>query len=110
MKVANRIKKQKDFQNVIHTGKYLRNKEYSVYYLKNDYKRIRIGVSIPTKTGNAVIRNKIKRQIKASLASFVDLSKNLDIVIIPRKGYSIDNFVQIKDSLKQLIESIGEYK
>lgn len=110
MQVKNRIKKQADFQKVIKSGKNYKNDLYSIFCLKNELKLMRIGVSIPTKIGNAVKRNKIKRQIKAALVAFIDLNKGLDLVIIPRKSYLTDNFIENSSSIKQLIESIGEYK
>ena len=108
MKVKNRVKKQDDFQNLIRRGKELRSPEFKIYYSDNNLGYIRIGVSIPTKTGKAIIRNKVKRQIKAMLSSFIDLSKSLDIVVIPRKAFAIDNFENNRLSLKKLIEAIGE--
>jgi ribonuclease P protein component len=110
MQVKNRIKKQNDFQKIIKTGKCYRNSLYTIYCLTNDLNLMRIGISIPTKSGNAVTRNKIKRQIKSMLVSFIDLNKKIDLVIIPRKNYSTNEFVENKVSIKNLIESIGEYK
>ncbi len=107
MRVENRIKKQADFQNVLNFGSRIRCDEYSISFQKNEFGLVRVGVSIPTKSGNAVVRNKIKRQIKAMLASFLPLDFSYDIVIIPRKNYKIKNFEHNKQALLELLKQTG---
>jgi ribonuclease P protein component len=67
-----------------------------------------VGVSIPKRIGIAVIRNKIKRQIKAILQDNLDVRKAIDYVIVPRHSYSIDQFDSSRDALKSLLEKIGD--
>lgn len=40
------------------------NRTFIIYYLKNDIGHARIGISVSKKLGKAVIRNKIKRQVR----------------------------------------------
>ncbi len=107
MKVENRIKKGQEFQSIIDNGTLLREETLSIYWLKNEFNLARVGISVPKKSGNAVIRNKIKRQIRAILSHTLDFSKGVDMIIIARKKYDIDNFLATKKDLETLLEKIG---
>lgn len=107
MKVENRIRKQKDFENILNFGKKIKCDQFSLSFKRNELGYTRIGVSIPTKTGNAVVRNRIKRQIKAMIASSLVLDSPLDMVIITRKDYSISNFQSNEQVLRELLKKTG---
>lgn len=108
MKVKNRIKKDKEFQNVIDNGKLLKVDTLNLYYLKNQFDYPRVGLSIPTKSGNAVYRNKIKRQIRAILAKNLDFSLGYDLIFIARKKYDINDFEKTVADIKILLEKVGQ--
>ena len=61
-------------------------------------------ISVPKKTGNAVIRNRIKRQVRAAIGLSTNFEEPIDIVLIVRKNYEINNFEQIKSEIQQLLE------
>ena len=56
------IRKSEDFSNIISTGHSLKNKYLSIYYKES--KNTLYGITVPKKVGHAVIRNKLKRQVK----------------------------------------------
>ncbi len=88
MKREFRLLKEKDYTLVIQNGKIVNTKSYVVHYQENkDVGNIRVGVTTAKKTGNAVTRNKVKRQVKAMLDHHIDTSRELDVVIIIKKSY-----------------------
>jgi len=107
MKVENRVKKYSEFQLVINDGELLRSNTLSLYFLKNNLDRARVGISVPKKAGHAVLRNKIKRQIRAILAKELDFKKSIDYVFIPKKAYSVENFEQTVADIRELIKKVG---
>ena len=107
MIVKNRIKKHSEFQRVIELGLQQRSNSFSMYYLNNTYGYSRIGISVPKKSGNAVIRNKIKRQVRAMCTKTFDFNKSIDVVLVIRKNYNIANFVTINAELENLEKKIG---
>lgn len=107
MKIINRIKRHEEFNKVIDEGKLLKSDSISLYYLKNDRGYTRIGISVPKKSGNAVVRNKIKRQIRAIIACSTDYKKSCDIVMIARKRFDIDKFENSKSDIVNLLEKVG---
>lgn len=73
MKKYEIIKKNTDFNDIINTGRFFKNKYYSIYY-KDDVEDFpRFGLAVSKKCGNAVRRNKVKRQLRM----IVDKHKNL---------------------------------
>lgn len=107
MKVENRIKKNIEFNKVIENGTLSRTDSLTMYFMKNDYGRLRIGISVPRKSGNAVIRNKIKRQIRAIIAQNANYELSYDLVIVVRKQYDVQTFVKTKDELIYLLGKVG---
>lgn len=104
MKIVNRIKDSKDFAITIKTGKAYRNKSYTVHIAKNGLTYTRVGISVSTKVGNAVVRNRIKRQIRAIVRELVDFNaQSFDIVIIARKPFLDVGFNDNKSLLSDLL-------
>lgn len=107
MKVKNRVKRYDEFQKVINFGEQVRSKSLVMYFLKNDLNYARVGISIPKKSGIAVIRNKIKRQIRAILLTQLNLDLSYDLIFISRKDYDISNFNQTETDIKELLVKVG---
>jgi len=103
MKKIEIIKSSREYTEIINLNNSRRNKYYSIYY-RNNNKDNRYGISVPTKTGTAVVRNKIKRRIK----NIIDNNKNIvqnsyDYVIIIRKGILELTYSEIEKELLKLI-------
>lgn len=63
---------------------------------------IRLGVTIPKKTGNAVARNRWKRWIRESFRTQQDsIPQEFDYVVRPKKG-AVGNWQAIRRSLPKL--------
>ena len=109
MKVVNRIKANEDFVTTVRKGRTLKDSSYIVHYLTNNELKIcRIGISVSKKIGNAVTRNRVKRQIRAMCDSLVNYSLHtLDLVIIVRSDYLSKDFNDNKESLKKIFVEIG---
>lgn len=108
MKIVNRIKKSNDFAITIKKGHAANNQSFTVHYLKNEISCVRVGISVSTHIGNAVIRNKCKRQIRAMCDSLIDYSSlGLDLVIIVRKGFLNNDFKTNKLLLSDLFKRTG---
>lgn len=86
MKKEYRIKKSDEIELVMKRGFSKANRSFIVYKHKNpDTKEYRVAISAPKKLGNAVIRNKVKRQMRAALQQNDSFLKNgHDYFIIAR--------------------------
>lgn len=106
MKVINRIKKSDDFLLTIKKGKAYRLEQFTVHIASNNFGFTRVGLSVSSKLGNAVTRNKIKRQLRSMCDSIIDYSKNsLDIVIVVRKPYLNGTFYKNRSLLSELLNA-----
>ena len=110
MKKLNIIKKEQEINDVINTGKKIYNRYYYIYNKENsNNKYYRFCICVSKKLGNAVIRNKNKRQIKDIIdKSNLSFKSNMDYVIILRKDINMLNFDQKKEELLSLLYKLGE--
>jgi len=108
MKKENRIKKHSEFDLIIKTGKKIKSKIFSVYYLSSSSNSSRIGIAVGKSNGKAVTRVKIKRQIRAILASCWDFSLKVNVIIIARPNYEVGEFSLNKTELVGLLDKIED--
>lgn len=105
MKKLNIIKKQSEIDTVIKNGKLYKNKLYCLYSFNNkDNKYYRFCVCVSKKLGNAVTRNKNKRQVKDIIdKSNLVFSSKYDYVIILRKEISKYSYDEKKKYLLDIL-------
>ena len=105
MKTLNRIKNNKEFARAIHKGNSSRLPSFVVHVFKTELGYTRIGISASTKLGCAVVRNRVKRQVRAICDSLIDYNaKSLDIVIIVRSKFITTDFEDNKSQLRDLLK------
>ncbi len=107
MKREFRLLKSSDYTSVIENGKTIATKSVVIHYLENhDINHVRIGVTTSTKTGSAVVRNKVKRQVKAMLDHHIDTSREIDLVIIIKKNFLSFEFKENSEFLYEGLKQI----
>lgn len=105
MKVINRIKESKDFAKAIRNGKTYHSECFRVHTYKTNNNLVRVGISVSNKLGNAVVRVRVKRQIRAMCRELINFDSNsLDIVIITKANFLEKTFNDNKEVLKELLE------
>ena len=106
MKKINIVKENQLFNDIINNSKCVKNNNLVLYQKINEKnKYYRFGISVGKKIGNAVTRNKLKRQIR----NIIDNNKNYyennkDYIIIVRKACLNCSFEQINNSFLDLIK------
>ena len=105
MNKRQRIKKDKEFQQVFKKGKSFGNRQFVVYcYRKEMQPEFRIGLSVSKKVGNAVTRNRIKRYLRQCFLEMKDEVQNdMDYVIIARNQAATKDFHETKKSLQHVL-------
>lgn len=87
MKKTAVIKENKDFLNLYKRGKYTAGKAVTVYYRRNPRGQTRFGITTGKKIGNAVVRSRCRRIIRAACRDCMeDFPKGYDYVIVARNG------------------------
>ncbi|MDR3215171.1 MAG: ribonuclease P protein component [Bacilli bacterium] len=96
-----------DFRRLIEAKKYYNNSTFTVYFQKNDLKYSRFGISVGKKHGNAVMRNRIKRQIRMMISQVFSYSHSYDYLIMIRPKYKEQSF---EDNIKKLRDLASKLK
>lgn len=106
MKKEFRIKKSQEFGTIIDRKQFVSNRDYVVYFRPSSYSHVRVGFSVGKKIGKAVVRNKVKRQVRMLVHEIFDFNASYDYVIIVRKHFLRNTYAQNKQSLLDLYHKI----
>lgn len=108
MKKKYSLKRNEEIGKIIHLRKFVKNNVYLIYYFNNENnEHSRICISVSKKNGNAVVRNKIKRQIREMVTGIFDFSLKKDYVIIVRNDFMNNDFNENKQQLTNLYLKIS---
>lgn len=100
------MRRNEDFQKIIKDRKSVANREFVIYLKKND-NHLRVGISVSKKLGNAVVRNKIKRQVRMMVQEVFDKEQKIDFIVIVRNKFLMNSYEDNKNSLKYLYDKIN---
>ena len=107
MKSQYRLKKKYQYNYVYKHAKSVADKNFVMLFCKSNNEISQAGFSISKKFGNAVRRNKIRRQLKAAVADYMPKVKpHYNIVFIPRKSESYD-YADVTQSVTSLLCKSG---
>ncbi|MDR0903958.1 MAG: ribonuclease P protein component [Ruminococcus sp.] len=81
------VKDNNHFLRAYKKGRYLHSNFLTVHFVKNGLDTKRYGITVSKKLGNAVVRNRCKRIIRAALFEiYGKLPDGYDFVFIAREG------------------------
>lgn len=109
MKKINILKKNYDFDRIIKNNKPIKYKYLIAYMERNTNDVYKFGISIGKKIGNAVERNKLKRQIK-SIIDKKSYKKDFNCIIIVGKGIKKVNYQELEKDLLDFINKLSIIK
>ena len=109
MKKINILKESKEFERIIKNNKAYKTKYFFIYLERNTNQLYHFGISVGKKIGNAVRRNKVKRQIKEILSKNT-YQNNFNCIIIVGKGINERTFEERKENLLIALNNLNLMK
>ena len=111
MKKRNIVRKSEDFSRIINKRNGISNKAFIINQEDNNKKITKFGITFKHNLCNAVMRNKLKRQVK----SIIDNNKNIyeiskNYIIIIREGALSLSYQEKEKELISLFNKLKEKK
>lgn len=104
MKKKERVKNNRYFNQIINEGSSIKNEFYIIYRKEKEQILPQFGVAVGKKIGNAVVRNKLKRQIRSIIDHNKDLFESrFDYIIVMKKYCYKQNYEILENNLIKLI-------
>lgn len=105
----NRLTRRSSFSYVYKNGISQSSKILKIYFVKSV--GVKIGFSVSNKVGKAVVRNKIKRRLRAATRElFPQISTGAQVVIVAKLAILNASYPEIVSMLRQLFIKVGLIK
>ena len=98
-----RLLRRSEFRRVYQEGKRRSAPLCVVFFLSNGLGHSRLGLTVPTSVGNAVLRNRVRRRVREVFRLRQDsVPSGWDIVVNPRKEAAKSPFLTLTRELMRL--------
>ncbi len=109
MKKINIIKENETYNEIIKNIKPIKYKDYIIYIERKESGIYQFGFSVGKKVGNAVTRNRIKRQLK-SIIDKKYYQNNFNCIIMVRKSILEKNYREMEENLMYVFSKLDIIK
>lgn len=103
LNVKYRLKKRNEFKKIYAKGKSVAGRLMVLYWLPCEEKQFKAGFSISKKVGNAVVRNRYKRILRACLNNYIEDLQPVNVIIIARMRITSSSYNEINKEMKYLL-------
>lgn len=109
MKREQRLRTPAEFQRVRdHAPRGWPNRLLVVYLAPNELGRARVGITVSSRVGNAVVRNRVRRRLREALRARLDrLPSGHDLVVVARPGSAQASWVELSSALDGALQRAG---
>ena len=107
-----RLRKRPEFLNLSRGGKKIYSPHFLIITQLNERGESRLGVTVSSKVGNAVIRNRVKRLLRECFRRYRhQIVPNQDVLIIARNSAADLSWYDVESEIRDiLIENRGRRK
>ncbi|MFM7202569.1 MAG: ribonuclease P protein component [Myxococcota bacterium] len=104
-----RVRKSGDFRRTLQRGRRYRSPHLTLIAFLKYYGKVRLGLTVSKKVGNAVIRNRVKRRLRELVRlQRHQLSRPWDLVIIAQPGAGDLSSQALWSELKSALEALAK--
>ena len=101
------VKESRVFDEVIESGKKIKNYNFVIFYKEKKDSPTKYGITVPKKVGQAHIRNNLKRKVRAIIRNYnKNYEKNYNCIIIIRNSCLNLSYQELSSSLQYLLDKI----
>jgi len=108
MRFTTSISNNRQFQRLYRSGKHAVDGFFAIYCHRNRVGGNRLGLTVSTKIGKAVVRNRVRRRMKEIYRlQETQLGRGWDVVIVARVRARYATYVQLEQSFRKLTDKLG---
>ena len=108
MKTTAALKQNHEFRRLYAKGKSAVSPYLALYCRKNRFGYNRLGLTVGTKVGGAVVRNRVRRRLKEAYRVHEDrYGQGYDIVVVARVRAAFARYRELERSLLSLSDKLG---
>ncbi len=110
MKRRFRLTRSTDFKRVRRNGKNYAHPLFVLVAAPNELSQVRIGFVTGRSVGQAVVRNRVKRRLRACLSSLVDrLAVGWDLIFLARKPLDQADYTDLCAAVQLILKKAGVF-
>lgn len=103
-----RVKKSQEIEQILIQKKSFGNKYFVVYKKENsEATNFRYAISVGKKVGNAVMRNKVKRQIRSIVDSLLVPTLKMDVFVVARPNVCNITYEEMVKQITYLFKKLN---
>lgn len=100
-----RLRRREDFQQALRRGRRFRHPLLHLVAYRTDRETTRIGFSVSTKVGGAVVRNHIKRRLRMIVRS-IPWQPGFDVVLLVQPAAASASFHELCDTIRGVADRL----
>lgn len=105
LKRINRLKKRYQFNYVYKSGEHFSGEHMVLYVVSSKTKNIKVGLAVTKKIGHAVVRNRVRRQLREIIKKQVpSLKQSYNIIVVARENITEASFEKLTNEFSRLIK------
>lgn len=99
---TDRLRKRFEFGRVRDQGRRVHTKSFVLVLCKSEHEHSRLGLTVSSKVGCAVRRNRVKRLLREVFRQRRELfPQGVDVVVIAKTGSTVDDYREVERELTQ---------
>jgi ribonuclease P protein component len=98
-----RLTKRSEFLTLSREGKRVHTSHFIILSKVNDAGLSRLGITVTTRIGNAVIRNRVKRLVREYFRRHKKMLPSNDIVVIAKQGADRLSLLDVESELSRVL-------
>lgn len=102
-----RMLKSSDFRRALKQGRRLRSPHLTVVVFQRQYGKVRLGLTVSKKIGNAVVRNRLKRRLREIVrVRRSSLVRPWDVLVLAQEGSGALNLAALALELEPVFREL----